>query len=152
MRASYGEFIKRYKLDDFTVGLELKGHGKINFYNELNEIMNRVCKIFDKLTNIASLRGGQVLMSLAKLHHQKSVINKTDVKKSLNVDRLEKLYHAFEYLEHQNYIKVEKKSSKFHIITLNEKDNPDFILFQEIVKEFWTSPKEEKNRVKSWRE
>ena len=152
MTISYEDFIKKYKLDDLTEKLELKSHEKIDFYNDLNDIMKSICKIFDKITNIASLRGGQVLMSLAKLQNSESVINKTDIKRNLNIDRLEKLSHAFEYLERQNYIKVEKKSSKFHIIKLNEKENPDFKLLQEIIQKFWSSPEEDKKRISSWRD
>ncbi|MFW9819873.1 MAG: hypothetical protein ACFFE5_09705 [Candidatus Thorarchaeota archaeon] len=151
MTISYKEFVQKYQLDDFNKGLELKGHEKINFYNELNEIFRIICKIFDKLTNIASLRGGQVLMSLAKLHTSDAVVNKTDIKSCLNIDRLEKLMHAFDYLEQQNYIKIEKKSQKFHIVRLNNKDNPDFNLFQEIVQKFWSSSQDEKEKVSKWR-
>ena len=150
MRISYEAFIKKYQLDEFKKGLELKGHEKINFYNEFNEILKIVCRIFDKLTTISSLRGGQVLMSLAKLQVPESVVNKTDVKTCLNIDRLEKLMHAFDYLEQQNYIKIERKTKKFHIIKLNDKENPDFKLFQEIVQKFWTSPEEDKEKVKKW--
>ncbi|MDX1797624.1 MAG: hypothetical protein R3255_03150 [Candidatus Lokiarchaeia archaeon] len=151
MTISYEDFIQKYHLDDFKKGLELRGHEKVNFYNELNEIFRIICKIFDKLTSIASLRGGQVLMSLAKLHTSDTVVNKTDIKSCLNIDRLEKLMHAFDYLEQQNYIKIEKKSKKFHIVRLNNKDNPDFNLFQEIVQKFWTSPQDEKEKVSKWR-
>ena len=151
MTISYEDFINKYKLDDFNEVLALKGDEKIDFYNELTDIMKSVCRIFDKLTNVASLRGGQVLMSLARLQKHESVINKTDVKKSLNIDRLEKLSHAFEYLENQNYIKVEKKSSKFHIIKLNKEENPDFKLFQEVIQKFWSSPEENKRSIKLWR-
>jgi len=152
MTISYEDFIQKYQLDDFKKGFELRGHEKINFYNELNEIFKNICKIFDKLTTIASLRGGQVLMSLAKLQKSDAVINKTDVKSSLNIDRLEKLMHAFDYLEQQNYIKIERKSQKFHIIKLNIDDNPDFILFQEIIQKFWNSPQEEKEKTRKWRD
>ena len=152
MIISYEDFIKKYKLDDFKDKLELKSHEKIDFYNDFNDIMKGICKIFDKLTNIASLRGGQVLMSLAKLQQSEAVINKTDIKRNLNIDRLEKLSHAFEYLERQNYIKVEKKSSKFHIIKLNVKENPDFKLFQEIIQKFWSSPEEDKESISLWRD
>jgi hypothetical protein len=89
-------------------------------------------------------------MSLAKLQNQESVINKTDIKNCLNVDRLEKLMHAFDYLEQQNYITIDKKTKKFHIIRLNDKDNPDFNLFQEIIQKFWSSPEEEKEKIKKW--
>ena len=152
MTISYDEFIQKYQLDDFKKGLELKGHEKINFYNDLNEIFRSICKILDKLTTIASLRGGQVLMSLAKLQKSEGVINKTDVKSCLNIDRLEKLMHAFDYLEQQNYIKIEKKSQKFHIVKLNKENNPDFILFQEIVQKFWNSPQEVKEKTLKWRD
>ncbi|MFX1378678.1 MAG: hypothetical protein ACFFA4_06255 [Promethearchaeota archaeon] len=152
MTISYEYFIQKYQLDDFKKGMDLKGYEKINFYNELNGIFRSICKIIDKLTNIASLRGGQVLMSLAKLQESNTVINKTDIKNSLNIDRLEKLTHAFDYLEQQNFIKIERKSQKFHIIKLNTDDNPDFMLFQEIIQKFWNSPQEEKEKVKKWRE
>jgi len=89
-------------------------------------------------------------MSLAKLEKPESVINKTDVRNSLNIDRGEKLLHAFEYLEKQNYIKIRKKTSKFHIVKLNERDNPDFKLFREIVEKFWTTPENDKNKAKIW--
>jgi hypothetical protein len=150
MNISFDEFIKKYRLDDFTIALELKGQDKVSFYNELNQLMRSMCRIFDKLTAIGSLRGGQVLMSLAKLSKSENVINKTDVKKNLNIDRLEKLLHAFDYLENENYINIEKKTSKFHVISLNETDNPDFILFRELVQKYWTSPEEEAERTKRW--
>jgi len=152
MSLSYEDFIKKYQLDDFKVGLELKGHDKVNFYNDLSVIMKNFCKILDKLTNIASLRGGQVLMSLAKLQAKLSVINKTDIKNCLNIDRLEKLMHAFDYLEQQNYIIIEKKTQKFHILKLNKTDNPDFKLLEEIVEKFWTSPEEDKEKAQKWRD
>lgn len=152
MKISYEDFIKKYQLDDFKIGLELKGHEKVNFYNNLNEIFKVICTIFDKLTNIASIRGGQVLMSLAKLQSVESVINKSDVKNCLNIDRLEKLMHAFDYLEQQNYITIDKKTKKFHIVELNKRDNPDFILMQEIVNKFWTSPEEDKEKAIKWRD
>ncbi|MFX0039964.1 MAG: hypothetical protein ACFFCY_17935 [Promethearchaeota archaeon] len=152
MTISYEDFIQKYQLDDFKIGLELRGHEKVNFFNDLNQIFKSFCKILDKLTNIASLRGGQVLMSLAKLGESNTVINKTDVKSCLNLDRLEKLMHAFDYLEQQNYIKIEKKSQKFHIVNLNVENNPDFNLFQEIIQRFWTSPQEEKENISKWSE
>ena len=130
------DFIKKYQLDNFKVNLELKSHEKLNFYNDFNDILNCICKIIDKLTTISSLRGGQVLISLAKLLDPETVINKTDIKNCLNIDRLEKLMHAFDYLERQNYIKIYEKTKKFHIIKLNKTDNPDFNLLQEIIKKF----------------
>lgn len=152
MTISYEDFIKKYQLDDFSKGLELKGYEKVNFYNDLNEIMKIICKIFDKLTTISSLRGGQVILSLAKLQKQESIINKTDIKSCLNIDRLEKLMHAFDYLEQQNYIAIKRKTKKFHIVKLNDKDNPDFNLLQEIIQRFWSSPEEEKEKAKKWGE
>ncbi|KKL63616.1 hypothetical protein LCGC14_2173300, partial [marine sediment metagenome] len=38
----------------------------------------------------------------------------------------------------------------FQMVKLNEKDNPDFKLFREIVQKFWVSPEEEKNKTKIW--
>jgi hypothetical protein len=147
----FQDFVKKYELDDFKKKLELNGTNKIEFYTELNTIMEKICRIFDKLTNIASLRGGQVMMSLAKLTTADSVINKTDIKNSLNIDRLDKLWHAFDYLEKENYISIEKKTSKFHIIKLNEEDNPDLTLFKEIVQNYWETPEEIKEKAKGWR-
>lgn len=152
MNGSFDDFLKKYQLDDFKKILELKGNDKIDFYNELNAIMKSVCRIFDKLTNVASLRGGQVLMSLAKSQSPDSIINKSDVMNSLNIDRLEKLLHAFDYLENNNYIKIEKKTPKFHIVKLNEEDNPDFKLFREIIQKYWVSPEERKEEAKKWSE
>jgi arginine utilization protein RocB len=150
MVISYEELVKKYQLNNFQIGLDLKGHEKIDFYNELEEILKSICRILDKLTSIASLRGGQVLMSLAKLETPENVINKTDIKDNLNIDRLEKLMHAFDYLEHQNYIKINRKTKKFHIVKLNNKINPDFKLFQEIVQKFWISPQEERKKAENW--
>jgi len=151
MPLTFEEFLDKYKIDDFTQSLELKGKDKINFYNDITEMIKSVCRIFDKLTTIPSLRGGQVLMSLAKLQGSETVINKTDVKRNLGIDRLEKLLHAFDYLEQNNYIEIEKKTSKFHVISLNEKDNPDFSLFKDIIQRFWLSPEEELEKAKRWR-
>jgi hypothetical protein len=81
-----------------------------------------VCIILDKLSNIAPMRGAQVLMGLAKLQKTNTVINKTDIKNCLNIDRLEKLKYAFDYLENAGYITIEKKTEKFHIVKLNEED------------------------------
>ena len=101
---------------------------------------------------MGSLRGGQVLMSLAKLEASETVINKTDVKRNLAIDRLEKLLHAFDYLEQNNYVIIEKKTSKFHVVSLNEEDNPDFSLFKEIIQKYWLSPEEELEKAKRWSE
>jgi hypothetical protein len=150
MPITFEEFLEKYNIDDFTKPLELKAQEKVSFYNDITEIIKSVCRIFDKLTTIASLRGGQVLMSLAKLEGTETVINKTDVKRNLGIDRLEKLLHAFDYLEQNNYIIIEKKTSKFHVLSLNEKDNPDFSLFKEIIQKYWLSPEEELEKTKRW--
>jgi len=151
MSISIEEFLQKYDIDDFTKTLELKGQDKVSFFRDFNGIIKSISRIFDKLTTIASLRGGQVLMSLAKLDTPESIVNKTDIKRNLSIDRLEKLTHPFKYLEENNYIKIEKKTSKFHVVKLNEKDNPDLRLFREIVQKFWISPEEEEERVKKWR-
>ena len=150
MPITFEEFLEKYKIDDFTQPLELKGQEKVSFYNDITEIIKSVCRIFDKLTTMGSLRGGQVLMSLAKLEESETVINKTDVKRNLAIDRLEKLLHAFDYLEQNNYIIIEKKTSKFHVVSLNDKDNPDFSLFKEIIQKYWLSPEEELEKAKRW--
>ena len=147
---SINDFIEKYRLTIFDETLELKGLDKINFYNDLNEIMKSISRIFDKLTSIFSLRGGQVLMSLAKLQASEEIISKTDVMNCLNVDRREKLIHAFDFLLEQNYIEIKKKTRTFHNVKLNENDNPDFVLFRELVQKFWISPQEEKYKTKSW--
>ena len=149
MTDSYVKFLDKYKLESINAKLELKGEDKVEFITDLDKVLKIICRIFDKLTNIPSLRGGQVLMSLAKLHGT-GVINKTDVMHSLNIDRLEKLSHAFEYLEKENYIKIEKKTEKFHIVSLNEEDNHDLKIFREIVQKYWMSPEEEANQAKKW--
>jgi len=147
---SITEFLEKYHLDSFDEVLKLRGNEKVTFFNDLNSLFGSICRIFDKLTTIFSLRGGQVLMSLAKLQDYEDIISKTDVMNCLNVDRREKLMHAFDVLLEQNYIKIKKKTSKFHMVKLNEQDNPDFTLLREIVQKFWTSPQEEKDKAKSW--
>ncbi|MFX1497714.1 MAG: hypothetical protein ACFFBH_09325 [Promethearchaeota archaeon] len=150
MTLSYQEFVDKYRLANINDKLELKGEGKIDFYNDFDNLLKVISRIFDKLTNIASLRGGQVLMSLAKLQKENTVINKTDIMHSLNIDRLEKLFHAFEYLEKENYIKIEKKTEKFHIVSLNEMDNPDLTIFREIIQKYWLTPQEENEKTRRW--
>lgn len=150
MTLSYQEFVNKYRLANINDKLELKGEGKVDFYNDFDNLLKVISRIFDKLTNIASLRGGQVLMSLAKLQKENTVINKTDIMHSLNIDRLEKLFHAFEYLEKENYINIEKKTEKFHIVSLNERDNPDLTIFREIVQKYWLTPQEENEKTKRW--
>lgn len=147
---SITDLFEKYHLDSFDETLELRGNDKVNFVDDLNSLLSSVCRLFDKLTTVFSLRGGQVLMSLAKLQGDEDIISKTDILKCLNLDRREKLIHAFDYLLEQNYIKIKKKTSKFHIVNLNEEDNPDFKLLMEIVQRFWTSPQEEKDKAKSW--
>ena len=147
---SINDFIEKYHLDSFDEVLKLKSSDKINFLNDLNALLKTICRIFDKITTVFSLRGGQVLMSLAKLQGSEDVISKTDVMNCLNIDRREKLLHAFDFLLEHNYIEIKKKTSKFHMVKLNENDNPDFKLFREIVQRFWTTPEEEKNKTKSW--
>ncbi|MFW9938831.1 MAG: hypothetical protein ACFFD5_14375, partial [Candidatus Thorarchaeota archaeon] len=83
MNVSFDNFIKKYKLDDFKIPLELKGKEKIELINDLNNLLQAICRILNKITSIASLRGGQVLMSLAKLESEDTVINKTDVMHNL---------------------------------------------------------------------
>jgi len=67
MTISLVDFIKKYGLDDFTKILELKNVEKINFYNDFNQIMKIICRVFDKLTNIASLRGGSGFNEFSKV-------------------------------------------------------------------------------------
>jgi len=147
---SITDLFEKYHLNSFDETLELRGNDKITFINDLNSIFESICRIFDKMSTVFSLRGVQVLMSLAKLQSHEDIISKTDVLNCLNLDRREKLIHAFDSLLEQNYIKIKKKSSKFHMIKLNEQDNPDFILLREIVQKFWTSPQEEKDKAKLW--
>jgi hypothetical protein len=150
MSITYEEFLKKYLINDFKANLKLSGINKVDFHNDIDKLLQIICRIFDKLTNIAPMRGGQVLMSLAKLSTPGAVINKTDIKNNLNIDRLEKLYYAFDYLEEKNYIKIEKKTEKFHIVRLNEEEIPDLKILREIVQKYWISPEEEKNKVKKW--
>jgi hypothetical protein len=152
MSISIKEFIKKYNLDDFSQTLEIKGEKKLEFYTDLNNILRGISRIFDKLTNIESLRGGQVLMALAKLEQSEPVINKTDVKNCLNIDRLDKLSHAFEYLEDKGYISIDEKTPKFHILNLSIKEKPDLKIFKEIVEKFWIPPEEMKNELIKWKE
>ena len=152
MSQSYKDFLKKYNIDDFKTKLQLTGRTKIDFYNDIDKLLRSMCNIFDKLSNIAPMRGAQVLMGLAKLHETNTIINKTDVKNCLNIDRLEKLKYAFDYLENAGYIKIEKKTEKFHIVKLNEEDNPDLTVFREIVQKYWKSPQEEVEQAKKWSE
>ncbi|MBY8992322.1 MAG: hypothetical protein KGD58_16370 [Candidatus Lokiarchaeota archaeon] len=147
---SINDFIEKYNLDSFDEVLELTSSDKISFLNDLNALLKTICRIFDKITTVFSLRGGQVLMSLAKLQASEDVISKTDVMNCLNIDRREKLIHAFDFLLEHNYIEIKKKTSKFHMVKLNEGDNPDFKLFREIIQKFWISPEEEKNKTTLW--
>lgn len=149
---SFDKLIEKYQLNDFQSVLNLRKEEKVDFFNELESLMKSMIKIIDKLSNIASLRGAQVLLSLSKLYEKETVINKTDVQKCLNIDRREKLYHAFDYLEEQNYIQIEEKNSKFHILKLNEEDVPELGLLKELVQKYWTSPREEKKIAQSWSE
>ncbi|MBY8989020.1 MAG: hypothetical protein KGD61_11250 [Candidatus Lokiarchaeota archaeon] len=152
MSQSYKDFLDKYKIDDFKTNLKLSGHTKIDFYNDIDKLLKTICTIFDKLSTIATMRGSQVLMALAKLSGPEQVINKTDVKNCLNIDRLEKLNSAFDYLENAKYITIEKKTEKFHIVKLNEKDNPDLKVFKEIVQKYWKSPREEVELATKWSE
>ena len=152
MSQSYKDFLKKYNIDDFKTKLQLTGRTKIDFYNDIDKLLKSMCTIFDKLSNIAPMRGAQVLMGLAKLQETNNVINKTDIKNCLNIDRLEKLKYAFNYLENAGYIKIEKKTEKFHIVKLNEEDNPDLTVFREIVQKYWKSPQEEVEQAKKWSE
>jgi len=101
---------------------------------------------------IAPMRGAQVLMAVAKLTGPDNVVNKTDIKRCLNIDRLEKILSAIDYLEDAKYITIEKKTEKFHIIKLNEEDNPDLIIFREIIQKYWKSPQEEVEQANKWRD
>lgn len=151
MTISVHDFINKYQLDNFNEILLLEGEKKVEFYNDFDRILRSICNIFEKISNLMSLRGGQVLLGLAKLKKSDTIINKSDVQKCLNIDRFEKLLHAFEYLEDQNYIRVQRKNPKFHVVELNEKDNPDLKIFKEIIQNFWISPQEQKIKFQNWR-
>jgi len=151
-QSKIADFLEKWKINEFKTKLQLTGRTKIDFYNDIDKLLRTMCNIFDKLSNIAPMRGAQVLMGLAKLHETSTIINKTDVKNCLNIDRLEKLKYAFDYLEKAGYITIEKKTEKFHIVKLNEEDNPDLTVFREIVQKYWKSPLEEKEKVKKWSE
>ena len=150
MSQSYKDFLDKYKIDDFKTSLKLIGHTKIDFYNDIDKLLKTMSTIFDKLATIAPMRGAQVLMAVAKLTGADKVVNKTDVKNCLNIDRLEKILPAIDYLEKAEYITVEKKTEKFHIIKLNEKENPDLKVFREIIQKHWKSPQEEVEQANKW--
>jgi hypothetical protein len=152
MSQSYKDFLDKYKIDDFKTSLKLTGHTKIDFYNDIDILLKSMSTIFDKLATIGTMRGAQVLMAIAKLIGPDKVVNKTDVKNCLNIDRLEKLNSAFKYLIDAKYITVEEKTEKFHIVKLNEEDNPDLNIFREIVQKYWKSPQEEVEQAKKWSE
>jgi len=150
MSQSYKDFLDKYKIDDFKTSLKLTGHTKVDFYNDIDKLLKSMSTIFDKLATIAPMRGAHVLMAIAKLTGPNKVVNKTDVKNCLNIDRLEKIQPAIAYLEEANYITVEKKTEKFHIIKLNEENNPDLRVFREIIQNYWKSPQEEVEQAKKW--
>ena len=150
MSQSYKDFLDKYKIDDFKTNLKLSGHTKIDFYNDIDKLLKTMSTVFDKLATIAPMRGAQVLMAVAKLTGADKVVNKTDVKNCLNIDRLEKILPAIDYLEKAEYITVEKKTEKFHIIKLNEKENPDLKVFREIIQKHWKSPQEEVEQANKW--
>ncbi len=152
MSQSYKDFLKKYKIDDFKTNLKLSGSTKIDFYNDIDKLLKTMSTIFDKLAMIAPMRGSQVLLAIAKLTGPNNVVNKTDIKRCLNIDRLEKILSAIKYLEKAKYITIEKKTKKFHIIKLNEEDNPDLIIFREIVQKYWKSPQEEVEQANKWRD
>lgn len=152
MSQSYKDFLDKYKIDDFKTNLKLSGHTKIDFYNDIDKLLKSMSTIFDKLATIGTMRGAQVLMAVAKLTGPGKVVNKTDVKNCLNIDRLEKLKTAFVYLEEAKYITVEEKTEKFHIVKLNDEDYPDLKVFREIVQKYWKSPQEEVEQANKWSE
>lgn len=152
MSQSYKDFLDKYKIDDFKTSLKLTGHTKVDFYNDIDKLLRSMSTIFDKLATIAPLRGAHVLMAIAKLTGPDKVVNKTDVKNCLNIDRLEKIQPAIVYLEKAKYITIEKKTEKFHIIKLNQEDNPDLQVFREIIQKYWKSPREEADQAKKWSE
>jgi len=152
MSQSYKDFLDKYKIDDFKTNLKLSGSTKIDFYNDIDKLLKTMSTIFDKLAMIAPMRGAQVLLAVAKLTGPNNVVNKTDIKRCLNIDRLEKILSAIKYLEKAKYITIEKKTEKFHIIKLNEEDNPDLIIFREIVQKYWKSPQEEVEQANKWRD
>ncbi len=152
MSQSYKDFLDKYKIDDFKTSLKLTGHTKVDFYNDIDKLLKSMSTIFDKLATIGTMRGAQVLMAIAKLTGPDQVVNKTDVKNCLNIKRLEKIRPAIEYLESAKYITIEEKTKKFHIIKLNEEDNPDLTVFREIVQKYWKSPQEEVELANKWRD
>ncbi|MBY9014344.1 MAG: hypothetical protein KGD68_01500 [Candidatus Lokiarchaeota archaeon] len=152
MSRSYKDFLEKYKIDDFKTNLKLSGSTKIDFYNDIDKLLKNMSTIFDKLAMIGPMRGAQVLLAVAKLTGPDNVVNKTDIMRCLNVKRLEKILSAIDYLENAKYITIEKKTEKFHIIKLNEVDNPDLTIFREIVQKYWKSPQEEVEQAKKWRD
>ncbi len=152
MSRSYKDFLDKYKIDDFKTNLKLSGSTKIDFYNDIDKLLKTMSTIFDKLAMISPMRGAQVLLAVAKLTGPDNVVNKTDIMRCLNIDRLEKILSAIDYLENAKYITIEKKTEKFHIIKLNEEDNPDLTIFREIVQKYWKSPQEEIEQTKKWRD
>lgn len=152
MTISLNEFIEKYQLNNFNEILDLKGREKIDFFQDFKNLIESFCNMYDILTNISSIREGLALLAIAKLSEGHSnLIFKADVKDCLKIDRYDKLTNAFANLEKQDYIKIEKKRKNIHLISLNEKDNQDFKAFREVVQMFWTSPKEENEKNRSWR-
>jgi len=152
MSQSYQDFLDKYKIDDFKTSLKLTGRTKVDFFNDIDKLLKTMSTIFDKLAMIAPMRGAQVLLAVAKLTGPNNVVNKTDIIRCLHIERLEKIKSAIDYLEKAKYITIEKKTEKFHIIKLNEDDNPDLAIFREIVQKYWKSPQEEVEQANKWRD
>ncbi len=149
MTISLNGFIEKYKLNDFNKPLELSGRDKIDFLNDLNNIMKSISNLFDKLANINSIREGLALIAIAKLQKLDAVTLKKNVMDCLLIDRYDAINRAFENLEKQNYIKLEE-IARAHRIKLNENDFPDFAILREIIQQYWESPEEVKNKMKKW--
>lgn len=142
--------MEKYELNDINKPLELSGREKIEFLNDLRNIMESISNLFDKLTNINSIREGLVLIAIAKLQKLDAVILKKNVMDCLKIPRYDAIKRAFEDLEKQDYIKLEEIASG-HRIKLNDNKFTDLVILREIIQRYWESPEEQNNRTKKWR-
>lgn len=132
----------------FEYGKLLSKTDEINFCNDLIDIEEQLCKIFDKIIDINKIHEGKVLLYIARqqdLENPQQIISQTSIIKSITKSFRSKertgdnvIQDTLKDLKKKGYIIDEFKNNR-HNLKLNLEGYPELKIFIELIKK-WDIP------------
>ena len=161
------EIIEKYNLEDESEPLILKGKKKKRFLEDLKGNQKGMMQAFDTAVRLSmeytNYRGVHVILGIAKTAGIEDEITKNTILEELNYvkpgtqaldyEKIKKrkengkvVDDYWDFLEDKNVLDMEKVATR-HIIKINTTNNLGKFLI-ELTQNYWTSPKDIKERIK----